>query len=267
MTLFLIGGSQRTGTTLLQSILCSDQLTNQFIGEASYFRALIDSYLVGQNEFEASEKYVFKSLAKLQQFSRHMLESYLKVLSDSHPSAQHFILKEPHLSFYFSIIFQLLKEVKFLIMVRDPRDTLASMLQVKNKLIAQNMSHFFVQASFIQLIQHYNSFYQHTLGIENSSFQVKCLYIKYEDLVSFTDATLNKVRLFTGLPLKVFNKKEPWTEEASNSFQTPSAWVTPNYFKGINTDSIGLYKKTLKASELYQIQQECRWIMDKFGYE
>jgi len=39
-----VGGAPRTGTTLLQSILCADPRTNPLVSEAVIFRSLIESY-------------------------------------------------------------------------------------------------------------------------------------------------------------------------------------------------------------------------------
>jgi len=44
MTNFFVGGSQRAGTTLLQSVLCADTTTNSVIREASPLRAMVAAY-------------------------------------------------------------------------------------------------------------------------------------------------------------------------------------------------------------------------------
>ncbi len=66
MSVFFVGGINRSGTTLFQSILCSDSDTNPLIHEASYLRSIVDAYISGQQKFDehnkygSSEKYVGK---------------------------------------------------------------------------------------------------------------------------------------------------------------------------------------------------------------
>ncbi len=48
MSYFFVGGSQRSGTTALQSVLCADAETNPLIHEAAYFRGMVEAYRHGK---------------------------------------------------------------------------------------------------------------------------------------------------------------------------------------------------------------------------
>ena len=60
MTVFLIGGCPRSGTTLLQNILCSVSSTNPAIGEVGYLYHLAEAYHSSKVDFESQGRYFFK---------------------------------------------------------------------------------------------------------------------------------------------------------------------------------------------------------------
>ncbi|MBE9226311.1 hypothetical protein IQ264_12845 [Phormidium sp. LEGE 05292] len=65
MTYFFICGNQRAGTTLLQSILCSDDTTSPLLQEAMYFRSMISTYQLGKTILTTKLKDYFTTLEEL----------------------------------------------------------------------------------------------------------------------------------------------------------------------------------------------------------
>ena len=74
MTCVFIGGSQRTGTTLFQSILCKDIDTNPMIHETKYFRQLVQAYVFGKRQFKAETLDYFENPDELTQFHSGLME-------------------------------------------------------------------------------------------------------------------------------------------------------------------------------------------------
>ena len=79
MSFFFVGGSQRTGTYLLQSILCSDKTTNPIIREAVYLRSLVDQYTLQKANFDRFNKDYFSDFADFKSYSRASVNTFLEI--------------------------------------------------------------------------------------------------------------------------------------------------------------------------------------------
>ena len=108
MSVFFVGGVNRSGTTLLQSILCSDRSTNPLIHEASYLRSIVEAYVFGQQKFEEHNKYYFSSVEDMRDFTAGWAKSYLDKIRARYPESDHLVLKHPPLTPRFPAIFDLL---------------------------------------------------------------------------------------------------------------------------------------------------------------
>ena len=142
MSVFFVGGVNRSGTTLLQSILCSDKTTNPLIHEASYLRNIVEAYVFGQQKFEEHNKYYFSSVDDMKDFTAEWAKSFLDKTRNRYPESEHLVLKHPPLTPRFPALFDLLSSVgenpKFFIIIRDPRDVAASLVRVGERLRAKN---------------------------------------------------------------------------------------------------------------------------------
>ncbi len=134
MTYFFIGGCPRAGTTLLQSILCSDDTVNPLIGEVGYLYHLVNAYKTGKIDFDRQGKYYFSNLVELRKFSAELANKFLEHTRKRYSNATHIVLKYPLIAELFSDIYELVEDVKFLLVIRDPRDTIASLIEVGKKM-------------------------------------------------------------------------------------------------------------------------------------
>ena len=91
MSVFFIGGVNRSGTTLLQSILCSDKTTNPLIHEASYLRNIVEAYVFGQQKFEEHNKYYFSSIEDMRDFTAGWAKSFLDKIRSRYPESEHLV--------------------------------------------------------------------------------------------------------------------------------------------------------------------------------
>ena len=69
MTTIFIGGAPRSGTTLAQSILCSDATTNPMLGEPFYFRKIVFAYKQTRQDFAKRGAGFFGDPARLARFT------------------------------------------------------------------------------------------------------------------------------------------------------------------------------------------------------
>lgn len=267
--LYFVGGAPRSGTTLLQSILCADETVNPLIFEAAPFRFLLEAYMKVKNNFNRFPGVYFNSIEDLNNFYSKHLILFLDNLKQNY-SCERLVLKEPELTKSFPLILKLLDGTRFLCIVRDPRAAIASMLVWGDKMRAEGREHFFQNRDMVELSRYYNAFYTPLLKCESTTFQEKIKYIKYEDLVLEPTKIVDEIRDFTGLKLKDFAPNQDWKNTkidfCDNDLPIRDA-VTELYGKPISSSRIATYEQMLTEDEIKTVEKECRLIFKSFEYE
>jgi len=270
MTNFFVGGSQRAGTTLLQSVLCADTTTNSVIREASPLRAMVAAYQYTHASMTSDAADYFASDAELRRFYGEWVEAFLDNTRRRQAPAKHLVLKEPHLTTLFPELNQLVADAKFLIIVRDPRDTIASMIDVGARMSAQGHENPFPGRDVRKLANHYKSFYAPCLSSASDDFHRKTCYVRYERLVCETETEVEKIRAFTGLRLEDFDPDTGWSQatgDPSGLLNYYKGWATNLLGRGFSPQSIGQYRDKLSCEEVALIEQACADAFKIFDYE
>ncbi|NEQ41513.1 MAG: sulfotransferase [Okeania sp. SIO3I5] len=273
MTYFFIGGCPRSGTTLLQNIICSDTKVNPLIGEIGYLYHLVNAYSTGKMDFESQSKYYFSDLAELRNFSAELVNKFLKHIRKRYIDATHIILKYPLIGELFPEIYELVEDVKFILIIRDPRDTIASLINVGNKMASlgetTHLTPMFTERKLSEFLEFYRRAYAPSWNCQLVSFQTKVAYIKYEHLVLNPTVAIQQLQDFTGLNLSNSIKNDKWQRSQVNYTQLSDAekpWYSELYGKGISPTSVGRYRQVLRQEEINFIQREGVDIFRIFGY-
>jgi hypothetical protein len=274
MATIFVGGSQRSGTTLVQTILCRSGGANPMAGEVKYLRQLVQAYAFGKRQFGSETRDYFTDPEDLRRFHGSLMEGFL-AHARRHFGSEHLVLKEPHLTMVFPELSELLPQARFVCVVRDPRDVIASMIEVGQKLRDSGirdepMADIFARRNMRELCRHYLSFYVPALRSASAGFMERSLFLRYEDLAGAPEKALETLTRFTGLDLGGFDaaKEDPGTGkvdfQAVNEYR--KAWVTELYGKKISEARVGAFRKVLKPREAAEIAQHCRGIMQRFKY-
>lgn len=274
MTTFFIGGSMRSGTALLTSILCSDPSTNPAIGEVQYLTQLMRAHLWGQAHFGSFLKDTFDDPADFEAFTGAWLADYLERTRKRWQPCQHLVLKNPELLQFFPELARLVEEAKFFLVVRDPRDTVVSMRDVarKQREGGTDSSLTRLNDDARGLARFYLGYYARFLRGDFSALQSRLFLVRYEDLVSETDQVVEQIRGFTDLPLAEYDPGSEWQRttrdyEALRGHQLHGPFTSALYGKAVSDSRIGLYREALSAAETAAVEQECQAIMRAFRYE
>jgi uncharacterized coiled-coil DUF342 family protein len=263
-----IGGSARTGTTLLQSIICADSNVNPLLPEAAPVRHILKAHQQIRQHTQKFPGIYFGDDEHLNSYFSTVLLSFLEKVKNRH-ACTYLALKEPALTPFFALIDELLsQQACYLCLVRDPRDTIASMLRWGKKLTSQDRNHIFK----VRDIEHLSSFYMHYYAFllsANESFFRRLLLIKYEDLVNHPHQVLKKIKTFSGLELKGFSPDAPW-DNSLLDYKDGEGPIGPAvsklYGQPITSQSVGSYRDILTLEEDTAIQVCCREIFELFDY-
>lgn len=261
----------RSGTSLMQAVLCSTDETNPQIHEAQYLTQLVHLYGYARRTFDRYLYHYFQNLDELTRFHADLMHRFLdQTLQRYHP-ANHLVLKNPEMTPLFQEIDNLLTDVKFIFVVRDPRDTIVSMRDVAKRQEEQGQDTNLTRmaGSAARLSARYNWYYGALTGASNDAFDTRRIAIRYEDIVQNTVAVIDELAAFTGLPLRDFDPAAGWRTLVD--FNDPDLIREPFHsgFRGkpLSASRIGRYTDDLMTDDIAVIEQECCHMMKMYGYD
>jgi Sulfotransferase family len=274
MTTFFIGGCMRTGTTLLNGILCSDPTANPVIGEVQYLTHLMHHYSWGQRHFRLYLKDTFEDCDAFKAFTGNWLEDYLQRTQARWQPCRHLVLKNPELVQYFPDLSELVRDTKFFLTVRDPRDTVVSMRAVAKKQRENGISSTLTRMDddARKLSRYYRNYYLRLLRGDFNVLKSNLFLVRYEDLVTQTAQVVDQIRAFTGLTLTEYDPASQWQRSAEDYDQRRhdpdlAAWTTELHGEGVSDSRIGRYHDLLSDEDIAMIEEECRAVMRPFQYD
>ena len=259
-TVTFVGGFLRTGTSLLQSILCQGRDTNPMIGEVIYLRGLIETYMRCLYMFDQHARFYFRDEVHLREFCGDQVQQFLDLTRDRYGNPSHLIVKHPQLTPNFPLLNELVPEAKFVVILRDPRDTVASAVRAGRKGAAE-----FAGTSAINIAADYASYYMRCFESPNADFHRNTLYVKYEHLVRDPLSVTSELQDFLSIDLTSFNplaekQDEDWLQSGSQSSGQP--FHSPHYGKAVTQSRIGQYGDVLNKRDVRTIEKNCKILID-----
>lgn len=268
-TLF-VGGCQRSGTSLLYGLICQGGCVNPPLMEAKYLQMLMLAYHMGVAEFDSRNRDYFGDLSAFQRFHGGLVDQFLDRVRARYPACSHLCFKEPHLTMLFPHVASLVPESRFICIVRDPRDVIASLIRVGERMhatgVVDAMGQMFHSRQIEAMVAYFSSFYAPLVDPANEAFRRQCAFVRYEDLVRAPDQVLPQLGDFSGLPLAGVNPAlgRPDGDAAANSYDR--AWLTPLSGRGVSDSRIGGFREVLSAAEASCVQDGTAAFRSLFGY-
>jgi Sulfotransferase family len=271
-----VGGCMRSGTSLLHRVLCQSGDTNPFVQACFYLTHQLKLYhhFCGEGRLFATD--YFGDGDGLMEFTQDTVLRFLDQTRERWNNPRRLVLKQTELTYFFPLLARLLPGAGFAVSVRDPRDTIASMIEVGQRQRRDQLTSPFARAGrdVQQLCQIYNGVYAGVLrGVDANEWAMRdrTLFVRYEDVVRDTAATLQKLGAFFGLSLDDFQQDRRWkpdgVAEQVKDHRFWSTYLTDLSGGEISDQSVGKHKRLLSDLDLVQVNMHCAAIQTRFGYE
>jgi len=265
----------RSGTTVIHRALCAARNSNPYISESWFLSDLFNLYTWNMTRFDVRHKDQFGDPSKLTEVIYLNLQYYLDMISAKYENPELLILKHPELTPHFLEMKKLLPQAKFLVIVRDPRDVIASIMDVNIKHQADNIksphSHFKTMREYCGF---YAGYYQLVLG-QRQAFGKDLMFVRYEDIVTEPAKSFERIGKFSGAIYEGDEMKrfDPAQSESLNlerevrlKDKFSGAFWSDLYTKDLSPTSIGKHKKSLSATETQEIEKILGQIGRMFEY-
>ncbi|MCA6073433.1 sulfotransferase family protein [Fulvivirga sedimenti] len=268
--IFLLG-SERSGSNLLRSLLgrhknisapIAGHLSDVFYGRFHYYLPLSNEskrellldlieYLNHPfNDWKIERTFDLDALISSSHLNNFIqFQDLVHRIKAGQENKDHYFSKDNHNHRYALGYLQNLTNVKFIYLVRDPRDQIASWMRTP---IYLHTPH----AAVLKWKQEQNDI------IRLSSFYgVDMKLVKYEDLVDDSRATMTSILKFLNLPIdeNCFNT-DPKNKEASKH----PFWKNIN--KPIKSKNYGKYRDVLTEGDVNLIETIAKWEMNQLNY-
>ena len=245
-----VGGHSRTGTTLMQGLICNQPLAISVTREASYFRALIEAYELGLRWFDLHTCDYFDSRQELTNFHRSLIQPYLDRVRSRFGNRDDAIIvqKEPRMTEFFPEIGTLLPRSKFVVLIRDLRDVIASQIVRCNK----NRIAYQPDQDLDRYVRTLRR-----LILDPAKLEGRLLFVRYEGLVNSPTQVMSQVWHFLEMDnLHVDNqtrwvtKRPPGDESATELDEQPPS-----------SDPIGKNRHVLTSEILATVEQVRKYLL------
>ncbi|MEX0809584.1 MAG: sulfotransferase [Dongiaceae bacterium] len=271
--LLFVGGAMRSGTTLAARLLTSSGDTNPLLAESQYLGALLDLAPHWQSQFDLFLADYFADPAAFDAFSRDVAARFLGVVRARYPQAKKLVLKHPETTRRFRQLAGWFPQARFVVTVRDPRDTIASMVAVGERLAAKGERGSLAafgrdMAKFCDVFRGY---YADTFR-DMELFEGRMLILRYEDLVANRNDVIGELARFADLRIDAARLADAsfWQEGSNWSRQRGSdyagAFWSPDWVGAVTEAPVGRYRERLDAAEIDEIERRCADFAKLFRY-
>ncbi len=256
----LVGGAQRSGTTLLQTLL-ANSLGTPVLPEAHILCDLLAAFQRARSTPRKTQ-YYYKTDGELLTFFQDCANRHIADLRRNVGAASVLVLKDPNLIQADAEAAAVLPGAIRIACLRDPRDIAASFLRIGEREHPEGAPGKYRRRDidFIgkKILGSYGALMQ-------AGAAKDVILVRYEDVVTKPRETLAELARETGLPLSPDRiDTMEWLEAESRH---DPAWITELEEKGPSAASVGAYKTVMRPSEIALTEEICAPLMAWAGYE
>jgi hypothetical protein len=258
MQLILIGGAQRSGTTLLQTLL-ANALNSPNLPEAHILSDILAAYKRAK-EFDNKTRFFYTTEDELHSFFRSFAQRHLADIVASTKPVSVLVLKDPNFVQVLDEASLIFPQSIRIVCVRDPRDITASFVQIGERQSGPEPGRYKKRdISFIskKILASYQP-------LMSSIQPPSAVVIRYEDIASDPRGSLQTLARNIGLELSLDLIERPTWLDAQARHE--ASWITELEGAQASPANIGSFKRVLSDEEIAVVQKICKPIMSEFGY-
>lgn len=266
----IIVGSMRSGTTIIHRSLCQGLNTNPYISESWFLLDLLRLYKWGLARYEIRYSDQFGAKSNFESLIYLNVEFYLSSISVKYEDPDILFLKHPEISYYVNELSEMFLSFKFIVIVRDPRDVIASIHKVRQRHLKSNINSPQTKVDSIEAhCRNYFRYYDNILKNINA-LRKKIIFIKYEDFILNTKKEIDRISIFSGAEYnieQVINPKNFETKslnfDKGKRLNDPlgAGFWSEDYLEPLTGKNIGNFKDILSKEEIDCIEKN----LNNFG--
>ncbi len=226
---------------------------------------IVEAYRWGHENFEDFGGSFFGKFKVYHAFFQETTAQFSRNVSARMSPGGVLVLKNPELSNVLLDVAELFPDAHLLATVRDPRDQVASELEVDARRAAGIRDPNFETRNVVALANRYAAYNKEIFELHRQHPE-RLYIVRYEDLVLSPDKALLDLRAATGLDL-AFDPTKPWSCISPLAGLQSGPSCSDLYGGPIDTRSVGRFKRDLSTDEVTAIEEACADFMDIFGYQ
>lgn len=252
----------RSGTTLVQRFLCTAPDVNDFVPEVRLLREMVSLYKTSMTLGAAALEPYFADADACTHYFAACIGDLLQATRDRHNPQGALVLKNPELAMIFPELAQLRPTAKFLIVVRDPRDCVASMKSVAERARAAGQTPPMPEMAngAAGMATLYLRYYANVITSPLIREPDRVLFIRYEDIVTSPAAAEATLSRWSGLEFRLD------AIASATAGDDGSIFGSSLYGRPISKEAMGSFRNRLDSAEIATVESVTAKFMETFGY-
>jgi hypothetical protein len=259
MQLILIGGAQRSGTTLLQTLL-ANALDAPVLPEAHILYDILAAYKRAK-QFGSKTSFFYATHDDLLSFFRSFAQRHLADIVAKIGSGSALVLKDPNFVQVLDEVAVLFPQSTSVVCLRDPRDIAASFMEIGQRQPTRTKPSKYERRDVGFISKKILASYSPLL---TSGQAQNAVMVRYEDVASDPRKALQELARETGLALSLDRIDNPVWLAAEARHE--ASWITELEGQKPSSARVGSFKRVLRANEIAVVQKICEPILKRFGY-
>lgn len=257
----IVSGSRRSGTTLMQQVLCSAPTATPQIGEARILVKLLELHDWGVETFDRVGQWYFDGSDDFDGFIQQSVDRVLDNVRRRFPDAATLVLKAPAFYGCLDAADRFLPGSRYVFCLRNPFDQALSEHEVEGRQAASGRRRGRGETrDFRKLAKAYVRHYDPILAFVEAH-PAQCCVCRYEDLVQAPHEQVDCLAAATGLDLSGYDPKAAWKDFLfQDEFRKQPAYVE-QYGQPIDESRVGRYTEELTADDIAAVTEVSEHIL------
>ena len=259
MRLILIGGAQRSGTTLLQTLL-ANALRSPIVPEDHVLCDMVTAYKRAKEVWHKTS-FFYPTQQDLFAFFKSVVQRHIEGLRPA-VNGDALVLKDPNFAQIYPELSELFPHATLIACLRDPRDIAASFVQIGQRQPRKGTLDRYQRRDMRSISRKIATSYA-PLTQDHLKQAVK--HVRYEQVARSPAGALEALGREANLDLALDQLENPaWLPATARH---DPAWVSPLEGGQPSAESIGIFRKVLRRDEIAAVEQICGSVFDCFGYQ